>query len=191
MVAGDGRDLRDGEAGGRAGRGAARGRGSAPSLSAELRLSPAREDHGVDAAVRRGGHAALPERAVTTVSRAVLIFCVLVAVAGCGPPAFRNVDASRDTRAAFNWDEDDCRQRNLYRNSLPRWGEHNALSLSRRRRGTRGGMHAISRLAAAGRSLTFRALRSGPCRSRSSTAGSFSWSAHWARRSTISRPRPG
>jgi hypothetical protein len=57
-------------------------------------------------------------------SRVALALCVLVTLTGCGRPPLRNADASRDTRAAFNWDRDDCRRASLYRDSHRRWGEN-------------------------------------------------------------------
>jgi hypothetical protein len=52
-----------------------------------------------------------------------LALCLLAALAGCGRPALRNADASRDTQAAFSRDREDCRREGLYRNAHPRWGE--------------------------------------------------------------------
>ena len=53
----------------------------------------------------------------------LLLALVFMTLAACGPPRWHNVDASRDTQAAFNWDQDACRRANLYRNANPRWGE--------------------------------------------------------------------
>ena len=54
-------------------------------------------------------------------SRILLVFSVL-ALAACGPTAWRNADASR-TQADFNWDSNRCRLENRYRNAHLRWGE--------------------------------------------------------------------
>ena len=56
------------------------------------------------------------------VSRVLLAF-ILFALAGCGAPPWQNVDASRNTRSAFNWDQEFCRRESLYRNMRPVWGE--------------------------------------------------------------------
>ena len=56
-------------------------------------------------------------------SRMLLAF-ILAALTGCGAPHWQNADASRNTQAAYNWDEDACRRENLYRNMNPRWGEN-------------------------------------------------------------------
>ena len=54
----------------------------------------------------------------------LLLALVFMTLAACGTPRWHNVDASRDTQAAFNWDEDACRRESLYRNMRPRWGEN-------------------------------------------------------------------
>jgi len=55
--------------------------------------------------------------------RWILFVVALLACAGCAAPTWQNVDASRNTRAAFAWDQDACRRDSLYRNMHPRWGE--------------------------------------------------------------------
>ena len=54
----------------------------------------------------------------------LLLAVMLTALAGCAAPQWQNVDASRNTRAAFNWDQDACRRESLYRTMHPRWGEN-------------------------------------------------------------------
>jgi hypothetical protein len=58
------------------------------------------------------------------VSRMLLAFVAAALAAACAAPQWQNVDASRNTRAAFNWDQDDCRRASLYRNAHLRWGEN-------------------------------------------------------------------
>ena len=53
-----------------------------------------------------------------------LMVAILVTLAGCSAPQWQNVDAARNTRAEFNWDQDACRRDSLYRNMKPRWGEN-------------------------------------------------------------------
>ena len=54
----------------------------------------------------------------------LLLAVMLTALVGCAAPQWQNVDVSRNTRAAFKWDEDACRRESLYRNMHPRWGEN-------------------------------------------------------------------
>ena len=53
----------------------------------------------------------------------MLLAVILAALTGCGTPHWQNVDASRNTRTAFNWDQEACRRENQYRNMSARWGE--------------------------------------------------------------------
>jgi hypothetical protein len=54
----------------------------------------------------------------------MVLAVILIALAGCSAPHWHNVDASRNTRAAFNWDQDACRRNSLYQNMHRRWGEN-------------------------------------------------------------------
>jgi len=58
------------------------------------------------------------------VSRALILAVLTAALGGCAASHWQNVDASRNTQTAFNWDQDACRRDSLYRNMRPRWGEN-------------------------------------------------------------------
>jgi hypothetical protein len=51
------------------------------------------------------------------------LVAVLGTCAGCGAPAWHNVDPARNTVGAFNHDQYECRERSRYRNAHRRWGE--------------------------------------------------------------------
>ena len=56
--------------------------------------------------------------------RLVAFLSGLAVTIGCAAPAWRNVDAARDTAENFRWDEQQCRELSRYRNANPRWGEN-------------------------------------------------------------------